>query len=428
MKILVVEDEEGIRSNLARMLRLEGFDVTEASNGYIGLQLASREMPDLILSDVMMPELDGYGLLEALRADPVTAAIPLIFLTARTDRLDRRRGMNLGADDYLGKPFSRDEVLDAVQARIQRVQVLERTGPKAVDIPSGVAIKGYRILRRIGGGMSEVFLAVREVDGMEVAIKLFDARINQDTQLLHRFIQECELLEQIDHPNVARVFAHGITDAHAFIAMEYFAQGSIKARIAQGMSPFEALVIAMQVAAALMQIHALGIVHRDLKPDNLMLRADGGVALIDFGVAKQHRQSMEHTRHGEIVGSPYYMSPEQAAGKPVSPVSDIYCLGVIFYEMVTGRRPYTADHMEALLQQHIQAPTPVLEPKFSEFQPFLNQAMHKDPAQRLASAQAVVDYITVRWPTVLRLLGAKSSAPSRVPHQSLEGTMPHTQG
>ncbi len=427
MKILVVEDEEGIRSNLVRMLRLEGFDVIEASNGYLGLQAAGRELPDLVLSDVMMPELDGYGLLEAMRADPVTAGIPLIFLTARTDRMDRRRGMNLGADDYLGKPFSRDEVLDAVHARMKRIQVLEKTGPKAIEIPAGVHIKGYRILRRIGGGgMSEVFLALREQDGVEVALKLFDARINKDTQLLHRFIQECELLERIDHPNVARVFAHGITDEHAFIAMEYFAQGSIKARIAQGLSPFEALMIAMQVGAALVQIHSLGIVHRDLKPDNLMLRADGCVALIDFGVAKQHSQSMEHTRHGEIVGSPYYMSPEQAAGRPVSPVSDIYCLGVIFYEMVSGNRPYVADHMDALLQQHIHAPTPALEPKYSEFQPFLNRAMHKDPAQRFASAQAVVDYITAQWPTVLRLLGSKSSSAGTPSRSSLEGTMPHS--
>ena len=410
MKILIVEDEAGIRDNLVRMLRLEGYDVLEACDGQAGLELARLELPDLILSDVMMPVLDGYGLLEALRAAPATAAIPFIFITARTDRMDRRRGMNLGADDYLGKPFSRDEVLEAVTARIKRIQTLEKSAP-AVDpaAQAPIQIKGYRLLHRLGGGgMSEVFLAVRERDGVEVALKLLDTRTNQDASLLHRFIQEYALLEQIDHPNVARIFDHGFTDTHAFISMEYFAHGDIRQRMASGLSPFESLVIAMQVALALSQIHALGIVHRDVKPDNLMLRADGSVALIDFGVAKHTRQNLEQTKHDEIVGSPYYMSPEQAAGRPVSPASDIYCLGAIFYEMVTTRKPYVADSMESLLYQHIHAPPPRFEAKFAEFQQLLERTMHKSPDKRFPSAQAVADYIATYWPTVIRLMDEKS--------------------
>lgn len=412
LKILVVEDEDGIRSNLVRMLGLEGYDVLEASNGRLGLETARLDIPDLILSDVMMPELDGYGLLEALRADPLTAGIPFIFLTARTDRMDRRRGMNLGADDYLGKPFSRDEVLDAVTARIKRIQALEKTGPTAVVAPQGsLQIKGYRILRRLGGGgMSEVFLALRERDGLEIALKLLDTRTNQDASFLHRFIQEYALLEQINHPNVARIFDHGFTDEHAFITMEYFEHGDIKRKLAKGLSPYESLTIAVQVAMALSQIHALGIVHRDVKPDNLMLRADGSVALIDFGVAKHASQNLEQTQHGEIVGSPYYMSPEQANGRAVSPASDLYCLGVIFYEMVTGKRPYVADSMESLLYQHIHAPPPRFETKFAEFQDLLDRTMHKDPLLRFASAQAVVDYIFSQWPTVIRLMADRSTS------------------
>ncbi len=409
LKILIVEDEAGIRDNLVRMLRLEGYDLLEANDGQTGLTLARLELPDLILSDVMMPVLDGYGLLEALRADPATAAIPFIFITARTDRMDRRRGMNLGADDYLGKPFSRDEVLDAVTARIKRIQALDKVAPTEDPAASGpVHIKGYRLLRRLGGGgMSEVFLAVRERDGAEIALKLLDTRINQDASLLHRFIQEYALLEQIDHGNVARIFDHGFTDTHAFISMEYFSHGDIRQRMASGLSPFESLVIALQVALALSQIHALGIVHRDVKPDNLMLRADGSVALIDFGVAKHTRQNLEQTQHGDIVGSPYYMSPEQAAGRPVSAASDIYSLGAIFYEMVTAKRPYVADSMESLLYQHIHAPPPRFEAKHAEFQQLLDRTMDKSPDKRFPSAQAVVNYISTHWPTVLRLMDDK---------------------
>ncbi|MES2951228.1 MAG: protein kinase [Pseudomonadota bacterium] len=410
MKILVVDDEAGIRDNLVRLLRLEGFDVVEANDGRAGLDMARREVPDLVLSDVMMPELDGYGFLEALRADSATASIPFIFLTARTDRMDRRQGMNLGADDYLGKPFTRDEVLDAVSARIKRKKMLEQSKPNQDAVASDpVRIKGYRVLRRLGGGgMSEVFLAERESDGAEVALKLLDTRQHQDANLLHRFIQEYALLEQINHPNVARIYDHGFTDTHAFITMEYFEHGDIRRRMASGLSPFESLAIAVQVALALSQIHAQGIVHRDVKPDNLMLRADGSVALIDFGVAKHASQNLEHTQHGEIVGSPYYMSPEQAAGRPVSPASDIYCLGAIFFEMVTGKRPYVADTMESLLHQHVNAPPPRFESKYAEFQELLDLTMHKVVDKRFTNAQAVADYIAMHWPTVIRLMEAKS--------------------
>jgi serine/threonine protein kinase len=408
VKILVVEDETAIRNNVVSMLRMEGFDVVEASNGRSALAMAREHIPGLILSDVMMPELDGYGLLELLRADPLTATIPLIFLSARTDRADRRRGMNLGADDYLGKPFTHGELLEAVSARIKRNQTFgkaDTTSRAGVNLGTSakvrppVAVKGYRILRKIGsGGMSEVFLAVREADQRELALKVLDTGRDEDLALLHRFIQEYALLAQIDHPNVAKIYDQGIADAHAFLSMEYFAGGDIKRRISAGLTQHEVLGVTLQVALALVQIHALGIVHRDVKPDNLMLRQDGSVALIDFGIAKHADHALGHTMHGEIIGSPYYLSPEQASGQPVSAASDIYCLGVIFHEMLTGERPYAADRVEVLLAQHLFSPTPRLAPQHSTMQDLLDKMMHKDPALRLGSAQAVVDYITSRWP------------------------------
>ena len=119
-RILLIEDQAPMRRNLSLMLRMEGFEVLAAENGRAGLEVARREKPDLILCDVMMPELDGHGVLENLRADPVTATIPFIFLTARGDKPDVRQGMNLGADDYLTKPARRAEVLDAIAARLER--------------------------------------------------------------------------------------------------------------------------------------------------------------------------------------------------------------------------------------------------------------------------------------------------------------------
>ncbi|WP_168224691.1 protein kinase domain-containing protein [Rhodoferax aquaticus] len=420
MKVLVVEDDAAIRHNLVFLLRIEGFEALEADNGEAGLALARTHLPDLVLCDVMMPQLDGYGMLTKLRADPLTAAIPLIFLTARTERSDQRKGMNLGADDYLGKPFSREEVLEAVNARLQRRHDVARAEAaeqadaqarhdtvvlKSASISTPLDIKGYRLIRKIGGGgMSEVYLAERESDRLEVALKLLDTRTQQDNSMLHRFIQEHELLERIDHPNVARIYDHGFTDEHAFITMKYFPSGDIKRRIAKGLSPAEALSITVQAALALEQIHALGIVHRDVKPENLMLRANGSVALIDFGVAKHTSHNLGQTLHGEIVGSPFYLSPEQAAGKAVSPASDLYALGVIFFEMLTGKRPFVAQTMEAMLSHHLFSPAPLLEPRFSAYQDLLNLLLKKEPSHRFDSARSVVEFITRHWPHTVQVL------------------------
>ena len=126
MTILLIEDQAAMRENLALMLQMEGYMVVEAENGKIGVEKARKQIPDLILCDVMMPELDGFGVLQALRADSATATIPFIFLTAKGEKLDQRAGMNLGADDYLVKPVARDEVLAAISARLARQQQQNR--------------------------------------------------------------------------------------------------------------------------------------------------------------------------------------------------------------------------------------------------------------------------------------------------------------
>lgn len=125
-KILVIEDQAPMRRNVALMLQLEGYEVCTAENGRTGLEVARRERPDLILCDVMMPELDGYGVVQMLREDPAFAATPFVFLTARSDPADLRIGMNFGADDYLTKPVVRDDLLAAVQTRLERAEALQK--------------------------------------------------------------------------------------------------------------------------------------------------------------------------------------------------------------------------------------------------------------------------------------------------------------
>jgi serine/threonine protein kinase len=237
--------------------------------------------------------------------------------------------------------------------------------------------------------MASIYLAAGP-SGEPQVLKVMRILTGEQDDPLQRFIQEFALLAQATHPNVARIFRQGFCAGHAYIAMEYFAEGDLRLRIARGINTATALSYLKQTAAALQAIHAAGIVHRDLKPDNLMLRKDGSLALADFGIAKHVSMSITDTAHGDIVGTPYYLSPEQAAGRPVDQRCDLYSLGVIFYEMLTGRKPYRADSVEGLLDLHANGPVPRLHAVHERLQPLLDRLMAKDCAQRYQDARELL--------------------------------------
>lgn len=254
-------------------------------------------------------------------------------------------------------------------------------------------LRGYLLKRKIGsGGMTQVYLAAREGDDLPVVLKVLDVSGKAANEHLSRFIQEYALLSRIEHPHVIRIYDQGFTDDLGYIAMEYFEQGDLRAEIVSGMSPQRVVAIMAQVAQALDAIHEQGIIHRDLKPENIMRRRDGGAVLADFGIAKSmlHVDSMAHspTRQAELVGTPYYLSPEQAAGQALTPLSDLYSLGVMMFEMLTGRRPFRAESLDQLLAHHMTAPTPTLPQAHAAFQPVLERLMAKKPEDRYESARA----------------------------------------
>jgi serine/threonine protein kinase len=262
-------------------------------------------------------------------------------------------------------------------------------------------LKGYRLTRKIGsGGMTEVFLAVRESDGLPVVLKVLDASGKATSEHLSRFIQEYALLSRIEHPHVIRIYDQGFTDDHAYIAMEYFERGDLRAEIKAGMAKDRVLEIVRQVAQALDAIHSRGIIHRDLKPENIMRRADGTVALADFGIAKsvmqQENMAFTQTRHGDVVGTPYYLSPEQASGRAITTVSDLYSLGVMMFEMLTGQRPFVAESLDVLLARHLSAPTPRLPKDLAGVQGIVDRLMAKQPEERYPSARSFLDDLDER--------------------------------
>lgn len=254
-------------------------------------------------------------------------------------------------------------------------------------------IEGYRILRKIGeGGMASIFLAQHAEGGPPQVLKVMQLGKAVEADGLQRFIQEYALLAQIQHPNVARIFRQDFSVAHAYIAMEYFPQGDLRARMKAGpIDAATAVSYLKQAAAGLAAIHEVGIVHRDLKPDNLMLRQDGSLALADFGVAKQTVMKITDTGDGDIVGTPYYLSPEQALGQPVDARCDIYSLGVLAFELLTGRKPYHASSAQELLRMHVHEPVPLLPPEHAQLQAVMESMMAKDRDQRYPSARTLLE-------------------------------------
>ena len=261
----------------------------------------------------------------------------------------------------------------------------------------GKHLRGYRLLRKLGSGSAaDVFLAETEAEGRSVALKVLRGRGLLNPSVARRFAREASLLAGIEHPNVVRIGRYAVGEDGAFIEMEYLPGGSLRQLIAQGVRPRQALALLAQMAQAAEAIHRLGIVHRDLKPANFMLRADRTVVLADFGIAKLLVSEEPLTRKGETLGTPHYLSVEQARGAPATPASDLYALGVILFEMLAGRRPYEGTFSE-LIAQHASAPVPRLPEPLRVFQELVDRLMAKDAGQRLQCADGVLEAIDAAW-------------------------------
>jgi serine/threonine protein kinase len=187
---------------------------------------------------------------------------------------------------------------------------------------------------------------------------------------------------------VAKVFEHGFSETHAYIVMEYFPAGDLRARINRDRpGPEESMIIIGSILSALVSVHAAGIIHRDLKPANVMFRDDGTIALVDFGSARTDVDPVAKTLAGVVIGTPYYLSPEQALGGQADQRSDLYSVGVMMYELLTGQRMYAAPTLVALFEMHKTAPIPKLPEQFARHQKFLERLVAKSPELRYASAE-----------------------------------------
>jgi serine/threonine-protein kinase PpkA len=277
------------------------------------------------------------------------------------------------------------DALSKFEHELQRIN-------SAANSPNEIQLQGYRLIKKLGeGGMSQVFLAEYSATGAQHVLKLIHITEDDDGDMLQRFISEYALISQIDHPNVAKIFTQGFSASHAYIAMEYFPGGDLRRLMSDDIAIDVALAVLMQVAGALGAIHERGIVHRDMKPDNIMIRADGSLALADFGIATLKDTRLAKTAHGEVFGTPAYIAPEQASAQPTDHRADLYALGVMFFELLTGQKPYRASNTEALLYQHVNLAIPELPAQFVQLQPLINAMMAKKPEERVANAGVLID-------------------------------------
>ncbi|WP_390594634.1 bifunctional serine/threonine-protein kinase/formylglycine-generating enzyme family protein [Simiduia litorea] len=255
-------------------------------------------------------------------------------------------------------------------------------------------IPGYRIIRKINqGGMSTVYLAIQLSVGREVALKVMSPALNADPVFSERFQREANIVGQLSHPNIVSIYDIGRYKNLNYIAMDYLPGGSVHDKMATGLSTAEILRIIREMALALDLAHEKGYIHRDIKPENILFRENHSAVLSDFGVAKTVSSASQMTNAGMVVGTPHYMSPEQARGKAIDGRSDIYSLGIVFYEMLTGSVPFKADEAVAIAIKHLTAPIPKLPPQYSIYQNLLNKLLAKDPDDRCQRGKEIVMFI-----------------------------------
>jgi serine/threonine-protein kinase PpkA len=253
------------------------------------------------------------------------------------------------------------------------------------------AVPGYTVVQIIGqGGQAQVFLAEREHDGLRVALKILNRAWRNDPVFLERFVREYKLVASLNSTYVARIYDQGFTGEFPYIAMEFLPSGTLAARIREGLTARAALRITSQIAQALDAIHSRGIVHRDLKPANILFRADGRPVIADFGLARDMRMNSTLTGVGQFLATPRYMSPEQCLGRPVDARSDLYSLGAVLYEMMTGNKIYDHAHSADVIALHVNAPVPLLTGMLAVHQPLLNRLLAKSPDERFQSAAEVI--------------------------------------
>ncbi|TLY68963.1 MAG: hypothetical protein E6K45_02540 [Gammaproteobacteria bacterium] len=401
MRLLLIEEDAGrcdyIRERLASWRPQAQLTVhSPVSQGALAPEFLAQGFDAVLLADSWP---GGRGLNWARELASRAGFAPLVLLTD-ADLSEAREACALGAYTLSREELERDtfaQVLVAAEQRQALARAVWRSSRAGRETQrfGDAFIRGYRFIRRLASGpTSDLFVGESERAGRLVALKVARDRQDEERQpvdMFQRFLQEYELAQRINSTAVVRLHDLGVSDEHAWLVMEYFELGDLRRRMRASLAPREALRLAAAIARSLAAVHGAGVLHRDLKPGNIMLRHDGSVALIDFGLSKDLALALDLTDSGTIFGTPHYMSPEQGHAEPLDARSDLYSLGVILFEMLTGQKPYRAENPMAIVYKHRKEPIPRLPAQFEAVQPLLERLLAKTPADRIATAEEAAE-------------------------------------
>ena len=403
MRTLIIDDDVDLRNLLERYIKQQWPDSQVDQYDPLDHDIPPASFPlgnyDVMILDYMLGRGDGLQWLQEFkrRAD----CPPILFLTGAGNEIIAVRAMKAGADDYQRKQeLTREKLITSI--RDLTAHTSERTlSPELAARMEGhslgarMQIPGIKVLHLIGeGGMSRVYLASREGDDEPLVVKILRSEVMSDRNALARFMEEYSLVERIKSRHVARIYTHGASDGHAYLVMEFFEGGDLNKRLGGKAIPAEEAVrLFRDLMFALGDIHEKGILHRDLKPQNLMFRTDGSLAVVDFGIAK-HIDAADRTGHGEILGTPRYMSPEQVQGRALDLRTDIYSAGVLLFQMLTGRHLFDGATAVEVALHHLNTPPPALPEALTAYQRLLDKLVEKDRDARFRNADEVIGFLS----------------------------------
>ncbi|MEK6244595.1 MAG: protein kinase [Pseudomonadota bacterium] len=406
MKVLIIDDDEDLRNILAHYLKQEWPDLQVEQFDPLTREMPDASFPlgayDVVILDYMLGRGDGLDWLRQfkLRAD----CPPVLFLTGAGNEVIAVRAMKTGADDYQRKQeLTREKLVTSVR-ELSRGKIEKTTSPEIAaraeghELGARIRIPGIKVLRLIGeGGMSRVYLASREGDDEPLVVKILRSEVTGDKIALERFIEEYNLVERIRSRHVARIHGHGVSGGLAYLVMEFFDGGDLNKRLAsKALDPEQCLKLFRELMFALGDIHEQGVLHRDLKPQNLMFRADGSLAILDFGIAK-HIDAIDRTEHGEILGTPRYMSPEQVRGVTLDLRTDIYSAGVLLFQMLSGSHLFDGETAVEVALHHLNTQPPDLPDHLSQYQRLMDRLVEKDRDARFRNSDEVLGFLSRKF-------------------------------
>lgn len=401
-KLLVVEDDRALANVICDQLEADGHQV-EARHTIAQARIALETVaPELLVLDWNLPDGTGIDLCRGLRTTGNTTLV--LMLTGNKEMADKEEGFDAGADDYLTKPFDLKELSMRVRALLRRAAANSSTqtnsGVPANYLEAGRIIgQKYRLDSFLAqGGMSLIFRATHLGMGKTVVVKVLQAHLLTKQSNLTRFEQECRAMAKISNVNVAAIYDTGIAESgQPYLVMEYVSGESLAERLNRnGPLPLaDALKILIQCCHGLDEVHKAGIVHRDLKPDNILLTAESNradwVKIVDFGISHLVETRSRLTEPGNVIGTLGFMAPEQLNNRPVDCRADIYALGVILFEILTGQFPFAADTIEEYLRRQLLEQPDLLSsrrsniPAGSLIELVAQKALSREPATRYQS-------------------------------------------